>query len=66
MVCLQADTENDIDFEELVGIYTGWVGRDYKYAIFRDSDLGDMETAIAFEPMEKEVGDEYMGHFKLA
>jgi len=66
MVCLQADTENDIDFEDLIGLYSGWEGQDYKYATFRDSDLGDMMTALVFEPMEKEIGDEYMGHLRLA
>ena len=60
MVCLQVE---DSDFENLMNIY-GELG--YKYSIFRDSDLGNMLTAVAFEPMSKDIGDKYMGHLRLA
>ena len=61
MVCLQTDI---IGINELIEIYGAKYG--YKYATFRDSDLDDMMTALVFEPMEREVGNEYMGSLRLA
>jgi len=59
MVCLQEDEDN---FEELMKTYN----KEYSFSIFRDSDLNNMITAIAFEPMTKKDGDRYMSKLKLA
>jgi len=60
-VCLQASEEeiNDICvqyFYEVGDMYRG----------FRDEDIGDMLTAVAFMPMSKAEGDRYFGHLRLA
>jgi hypothetical protein len=62
MVCLQLNTEKDINFEDFIDQFD----QNYKFSTFIDSDLDNMKTAIAFEPIEKNIGDGYFGHLRLA
>jgi hypothetical protein len=57
LVCLESSEERMRD------ILTNYKG---KHAYFTDSDLNDMLTSIALEPIEKEDGRRLFSNFKLA
>jgi len=50
--------------ESICDRYFYEVGNTYRG--FRDDDLGDMLTAVAFYPMTEEVADKYFAHLPLA
>lgn len=61
IVCLQG-SDSEIQYakdmlEDLVS---------FRYSEFRDEDLGNMLTAVAFWPMTKNEADEWIGFFRLA
>lgn len=57
MVCLQANEEDLVRMLEQ---------HQSRCRGFRDSDLGNMLTAIAFRPMSKEEGQRLFQHYRLA
>ncbi len=42
-----------------------FTSKDRKFASFREPDLDDLETAVAFEPMTAQEGKVLFGKFKL-
>ena len=58
MVCLAAS-------EEQIKRLTSLLSKDM-YRGFRDEDLDNMLTAVAFRPMNSELGKQLFGDLKLA
>ena len=57
MVCLKADADT-------VGRITG--DGSLRTASFTDEDLGNMRTAVAVGPLDRETGAMLFGHLQLA
>jgi hypothetical protein len=55
-----AATEEDIKNAKAIALH-----QNIKWADFIEPDMGDMLTAVAFEPCDKMLGKHMFGHLKL-
>jgi len=61
LICLEASEE---EMSDITSRFRNELGGNY--AEFRDEDLGNMLTAVAFQPVDTDVGFSFFSRFKLA